>query len=89
MSQEMKLADSVLHRIIQILQEGLLLGVDVSDLMRQMRLELSDEDTGDTATLVLSPAYEKQVNEMHEKLLKQAEEKQNADREQKLIIGNN
>lgn len=86
MSQEMKLADSVLHRIIQILQEGLLLGVDVSDLMRQMRLELSDEDTG---TLVLSPAYEKQVNEMHEKLLKQAEEKQAEERDQKLVIGTN
>ena len=84
MSQEMKLADSVLHRIIQILQEGLLLGVDVSDLMRQIRLV---QDADDSGVLLMSPAYEKQVNEMHEKLLKQAEEKQNAAREGKLIIG--
>lgn len=86
MSQEMKLADSVLHRIIQILQEGLLLGVDVSDLMRQIRLVQATDDTG---TLLMAPAYEKQVNEMHEKLLKQAEEQQNAEREKKLIIGHN
>lgn len=90
MSHEMKLADSVLHRVIQILQEALLMGVDVSDLMRQIRLVLSDEDnTSDTGTLVLSPAYEKQVNEMHEKLLKQAEDLANEEREKKLIIGTN
>lgn len=86
MSQEMKLADSVLHRIIQILQEALLMGVDVSDLMRQIRLV---QDAGDSGTLVMSPEYEKQVNDMHEKLLQQAEELQASERENKLIIGNN
>lgn len=84
MTQELKLADSVLHRIVQILQEALLEGVDVSDLMRQIRLVKQDDDT-----LVLSPEYEKQVTEMHEKLLKQAEELKAAHQEKKFTIGSN
>ena len=35
-----KLSDNVLARIVQIVQEGLLLGVDVVDLMRQIEVEV-------------------------------------------------
>ena len=67
----MKLADSVLHRIIQILQEAILLGIDVSDIMRQIRLV---PDSSDPHVLVLTEDYVKQVSEWHKKLLDDAEQ---------------
>lgn len=65
-----KISDSVAMRMIQIFQEALLLGVDGADLMRQVRLVV-DESNSDTLTL--DPQYEKQVAEMHEKYLGDAE----------------
>ena len=65
-----KISDSVAMRMIQIFQEALLLGVDGADLMRQVRLVI-DESNSDTLTL--DPQYEKQVAEMHEKYLSDAE----------------
>ena len=61
-----KLADSVLHRIVQIVQEAILTGLDCSDYMRQISLSL---DKDDSHVLVLSEEYQKQVREMHEKML--------------------
>ena len=67
----MKFSDSVWHRVVQIVQEAMLTGVDCSDLLRQVRV-IPDET--DPHVLVLSPEYERQVREMHEKMLKQTKE---------------
>ncbi len=83
MSQEFKLADSVIHRIVQIIQEGMLLGVDAGDLMRQIRLVHED---GDESTAVCSPAYVAMVQEHYTKLLKQAQELQAQKQSKTLII---
>lgn len=70
------LSDQVIGRIAQIVQEGLLLGVDVVDIMRQMRVE-PDESC---QLVVLTAPYITQVKEMHQKLLAQAEELQKEQR---------
>lgn len=61
-----KLADNVWHRVVQAIQEAMLTGVDCSDILRQVRVV---EDENDPSTLNLSPEYQKQVRDMHEKLL--------------------
>jgi hypothetical protein len=66
-----KISDTVAMRMIQIFQEALLLGVDGADLMRQVRLVV-DESSPDTVTL--DPQYEKQVADMHQKYLSDAED---------------
>lgn len=65
-----KLSDSVLHRIVQIVQEAFLTGVDCADIMRQIELE---EEYG-TDKLVLTDAYKDMVKRQHEEMLKFAEE---------------
>ena len=71
--KELKLSDPVLHRIVQIIQEALLLGVDCSDIMRQIRLTTSSDDD---SVLVLSDEYQKSVVAMHQKLLEEVMQKQ-------------
>lgn len=71
MKKTYKLADSVLHRFVQILQEGLLYGVDVADIMRMVDLE-----EGDDGKLVLTEAYKEMIKRQHEEALKFAEEMQ-------------
>ena len=83
MSSEMKFADSVWHRVVQIVQEAMLQGVDCADLLRQVRVI---PDPSDSHVLVLSPEYQKQVREMHDKLLTQARELQSQQRGNKFII---
>ena len=68
---EFKFADSVWHRVVQIVQEAMLSGIDCADLLRQVR---TVPDETDDHVLVLSPTYQKQVREMHEKMLAQARE---------------
>jgi len=68
MKSEFRLDDKVLMRFVQIFQEGMLLGVDCADIMRQIRLEV-DPDNGDV--LVLTSAYKEMVKDQHEKLLAQ------------------
>jgi hypothetical protein len=70
-----KLSDSVLHRIVQIVQEGFLLGIDVADLMRQIVLT---QDQSDPDMLVLEPDYKKSIEEAHQKYLKDLEAKMTA-----------
>lgn len=70
--KNMKLDDSVLHRIVQIVQEGFLMGIDVADLMRQIQLKA---DPLNSNVLLLDPEYVKQVTEMHEKSLAEAAKK--------------
>ena len=66
---EMKFKDMVWHRVVQIVQEAMLTGVDCADLLRQIRVV---PDETDPHVLVLSPDYERQVKEMHTKMLAQA-----------------
>jgi len=68
---EFKLSDNVLLRIVNVIQEAMLLGIDCVDILRQIRLQVDDHDV---ETLVLTPEYKKQVTEMHVKLEEQAVE---------------
>jgi hypothetical protein len=81
--KELKFADNVWHRVVQIVQEAMLTGVDCSDLLRMVRVV---PDETDEHVLVLSPEYQKQVREMHEKLLQQAREIQAQTKGNKFII---
>lgn len=69
MEKELKLSDEVWHRVVQIIQEAMLEGVDCADLLRMVRVV-----EGPGEELVLSLGYKKSVKEMHEKLLAKAEE---------------
>lgn len=80
---QMKIADSVWHRVVQIVQEAMLTGVDCGDLLRQVRVVPDDTDSH---VLVLSADYEKQVKEMHAKLLQQAREIQAASGANRFVI---
>jgi hypothetical protein len=65
-SHIMKLADSVLHRIVQIVQEAMLTGKDCADLMREVDLTV---DVEDPHCLVLTPEYVANVKKYHQQLL--------------------
>lgn len=65
-----KIADEVWYRIVQIIQEAMLEGIDCADLLRMVRVVASDT----TGELVLTDEYKQSVKEMHEKLLEQAKE---------------
>lgn len=67
--KEFHLSDSVLMRIVQIVQEGFLTGTDVADLMREIRLQEHDNDS-----LVLTDKYVELVKKSHEDLLARAAE---------------
>lgn len=73
MTYTYKLSDGVLHRIIQILQEAMLLNIDVADLMRQIELRASDDDS---SKLVLTHEYEEMIVAWHKKLVDDAEKLQ-------------
>jgi hypothetical protein len=83
MSQELKLADTVWHRVVQIVQESLLTGVDCSDLLRQVRL-VPEEGSSDTMTLSLG--YMQQVKAQHQRLLDQARELSASQQAKRFII---
>lgn len=59
-----KISDTVSMRMIQIFQEAICLGVDGADLLRQVRLVVSNENLD---TLELDPQYQVQVLEMQQK----------------------
>ena len=66
---KMKFSDNVISRLAQIVQEGMLFGVDVVDLMRQIEV---DHVEG-SAELELNLDYVKRVRDHHEKMLLEAE----------------
>lgn len=80
---DMRFADSVWHRVVQIVQEAMLMGVDCADLLRQVRVV---PDASDPNVLVLSADYQRQVKEMHDKMLQQARELQQQQTGNKFII---
>jgi len=83
MEQQFGLSDQVIARIAQIVQEGMLLGVDVVDLLRQIRVtrEVTEDGVG-TGQLVLTDDYRRQVKVMHDRLVAEAERLQAAGGEQ-------
>ena len=80
---EMKFADSVWHRVVQIVQEAMLTGVDCADLLRQVRVI---PDASDPHVLVLSADYQRQVRDMHDKMLQQAHDMAAQQKGNKFII---
>lgn len=81
---EFKLADSVLHRFVQIFQEAMLTGIDVSDIMRMIRLKRSSSDAN---VLVLTSAYEEMIKEHHQKMVTHAELLKRGSSNQTLVLG--
>jgi hypothetical protein len=71
--QMYKLSDSVSMRLVQIFQEAIMTGCDGADLLRQVRLQVSDKECD---TLVLTPEYVKLVKQTHDELEKRAAELQ-------------
>jgi len=68
MKQRFKLDDSVIARIAQILQEAILMGVDVVDLLRQIEV-VSGDDPETNGILFLSEQYKLMVDQHHQDLL--------------------
>lgn len=72
MSNSYKLSDAVWARVVQIIQEAMLLGLDITDLLRMIRVVSKDGSD----QLELSPEYESQVESMHAKWLEKARQLQ-------------
>jgi hypothetical protein len=68
-----KLSDEVLGRIVQIIQEAMIVGLDCVDLMRMIELQSSADNE---SVLELCEDYRKRVEDMHEAWLKKARELQ-------------
>jgi hypothetical protein len=69
--QVYKISDDVISRIVQIIQEALFTGIDCVDIMRQLELEVSDDDAN---VLTLPEEYIKRVAEGYERMVEQADE---------------
>ena len=78
-----KISDSVAMRFIQIFQEAILLGLDGADLMRQVRLSMSETEQD---TLEVDLDYKKFVDESHQKYLADLEKKMSESPEKQLKI---
>ncbi len=79
-----KLSDNVSMRLVQIFQEAIMTGVDGADLLRQVRLQVSESDP---ESLVLTSGYEQQVKESFAKLEAEAQRLQASQAPKGLIIG--
>ena len=85
--EKLYLSDSAIARIVQILQEGILMGQDITDLFRE--LELVSELDGETNKQLLSPAPEyaqRVINHYLELEQKAAELQQENNRKIKIIV---
>lgn len=82
-NMQMRFADSVWHRVVQIVQESMMTGTDCADLLRQVRVV---PDSTDPNVLVLTSEYEAQVREMHENMLRKAKEMQAAMASERFVI---
>jgi hypothetical protein len=72
-NKKFKIGDGVWHRVVQIVQEAMLMGVDCVDLMRQVEVCEDPENAGE---LALTPEYANQVEKMHAAWLVKAEQLQ-------------
>ena len=68
-----KFDDSVLYRLVQILQESMILGIDIVDLLRKLEVTQSANDVD---KLVLTPEYLACVEKWHDELLENADKLQ-------------
>lgn len=69
MPKKFKHSDDVWRRVVQVIQEAMIMNVDCVDLLRMIELQ---EDPDSTGELVLTLEYVKSVNQMHEKWLEEA-----------------
>jgi hypothetical protein len=69
-NQIYKLSDDVLARIVQIVQEAFLTGIDCTDLMRQIELV---HDEADPTVLTLPVEYMQRVAEGYARMVERAE----------------
>lgn len=68
--EQLIIGDDVWNRVVQIIQEGMLMGVDVTDMMRQIRVCRWEADDD---ALHLTEDYRRQVREGHEQMVREAE----------------
>ncbi len=76
MSQEKdsyQLSDNVIARVVQILQEGMMSGTDITDHMRMIRVDVDGE-----GKLQLTDAYLQQVQAGFEKINAEMAERMNS-----------
>lgn len=73
MNGKYKMSDSVLHRFVQILQEAILTGTDVSDHLRMVEMR---PDETDPHVLVLTDDYKDMVKKHHDQMLDFAAQEQ-------------
>ena len=79
MSQKFKLTDAVWHRVVQIVQEAMLLNQDCVELFRS--IEVEEDESGN---LTLTQDYLNNVEKMHEAWLEKAQSlQQQLDQNQK------
>jgi len=76
MGSKYKLDDTVLARIVQIIQESMMMATDCTDNLRSMVLEHAplDEFGCNSGKLVLAQEYLDAVNKEYEVLVNRAEE---------------
>ncbi len=87
-NNELQFADEVWHRIVQIVQEAMLTGVDCTDLLRQIRVKSVKNISDGSDLLYLTEEYRKFVRDQHQKLLEEAIVKQSEQANQKhKIVG--
>lgn len=68
MSQKkLKHADEIWQRVVTIVQEAMIMGVDCVDLLRMVEVQIEP----DSGMLVLTPEYVASVEAMHEKWLEE------------------
>lgn len=80
MNKKYKHAGQVWARVVQIIQEAMLMGVDCVDLLRQIEV---CEDPEAPGTLVLTHEYASQIEKMHATWLKNALELQASEENEK------
>ena len=71
MTNQYFMTNDVLHRLVQILQLAMLTGVDIADLLKQMRFITADDDP---SALKLTPEYDSHFRDMIKQLEKQADD---------------
>lgn len=73
MEKTLAFNDEVWHRVVQVVQEAILTGVDCTELLREIRVT-----EGTAGDLVLTEAYKTQVKEKHAEMVARAASLQNA-----------
>lgn len=81
---EYRISDEVWHRVVQIVQEAMLTGIDCVDLLRQVRVK-PELDMEEGPSLYLTEGYRTFVKEYHQKLLDEAAQKQAEANAEKLV----